>query len=44
MEQSPSPEANSHSSCQEIPFPFMETKGSLPCSQETVTGHSRGPV
>jgi len=34
MEQIPSGEANSHSAILEIPRLFIETKGSLSCSQE----------
>jgi hypothetical protein len=34
----PSSEANSHSASQEIPPPFIEPKGSLPCSQQPAIG------
>jgi hypothetical protein len=37
MEQNPSWQANSHSATQEIPRPFMEPEGSLPCSQQPAT-------
>jgi hypothetical protein len=38
MEQGASWEADSHSAGQEIPQPFTEPEGSLPCSQEPATG------
>jgi hypothetical protein len=38
MEQSPSWEAYSHSDSQEIPPSFVESEGSLQCSQEPTTG------
>jgi hypothetical protein len=38
MEQSPSWETNTHPAIQEIPPPFMEPEGSLPCSQQPATG------
>jgi hypothetical protein len=38
MEQRLSWEANSHSDSQKIFPPFMEPEGSLPCSQQLVTG------
>jgi hypothetical protein len=43
MEHSLSWEADSHSSSQEIPPPFMESEGPLPCLQQPATGPYFGP-